>query len=98
MAGGIYIFDILFLNFIQWCLEQQIGKANHPIEWSTNFVAHIGQEFRLGLAGNVGFLFCFQEGRLRSFLLGNVPVGSYHTQRDACIVPDNKGKCPDIVH
>jgi hypothetical protein len=35
-------------------IEQQLGQAQHAVHRGADFVAHVGQEFRFGLAGVLG--------------------------------------------
>jgi len=48
-------------------IEEQAGHADHAVHWRADFVAHVGEEFALGLGGGLGgFLRVAQlDGALR---------------------------------
>ena len=48
--------QILSLAEIQLGIEHKFGHADHPVHRGPNLVAHVGEEFALGLAGCLGSL------------------------------------------
>jgi hypothetical protein len=54
----MYGLEITVLIVTQWRIQGKRGVANNCIHWRSDLVAHVSQEFALGAAGRVGFLFC----------------------------------------
>jgi heat shock protein HtpX len=61
-------------------LLQQLGKAEHAVEWRAQFVAHVGQQFGLGAVGALGQVARAAQ-RLGVLGAGHVGVGDHHAQR-----------------
>src|SRR3546814_19523346 len=62
-------------------LLQELGKADHGIEWRAQLVAHGGEAAGLGAIGGLGRLLCLQQCLLGSLVLGYVLAGADHAYR-----------------
>lgn len=69
-------FGEVALGGLEVGIKEQAGHPEDAVEGRTDFVAHFGKEFGLGLIGGLGFLFGLLEGDLEIFALGDVLKGT----------------------
>jgi len=65
----------------QFGLAHQLEHAKHGIHRRADFVAHVGQEGRLGGARGIRLVLRPQQAAFERKLVGNVPVDACHPQR-----------------
>ena len=58
-------------------VEQDIGYADYPIHWGSDFMTHVCQEIALRTVRRFGRLFCVIQFQGNSFWLGQI-VMAYH--------------------
>ena len=79
MAGRVdlhRIFDVVRADLAERLIANQLREANDGIQRRAQFVAHVGEEFRLGAARRLRTFLGVQKLGLSLHLGGDVPTGS----------------------
>ena len=61
IVNAVQGFEIIFIFIILRILFEHLGQADHGVQWSSQFMTHVGEKLAFGLVGVLCFLPCFQK-------------------------------------